>query len=80
MSPGSNEDRHRPSAEPSVPSHPATDDTLEDDNNSVESYNTAASSLSLGGNVCKICHCGEEVDIKIVNQEGSCAVLSFSKV
>ena len=61
---GSNEDRHRPSGDPAaVPSHPAADEALDDDNNSVESYNTAASSLSLGGNVCKICHCGEEVHL-----------------
>ena len=33
----------------------------EDDEKSVDSFNTAASSLSLNGNVCKICHCGEEV-------------------
>ena len=31
------------------------------DEKSVDSFNTAASSLSLSGNVCKICHCGEEV-------------------
>ena len=64
---GSNEDRHRPSPDPAaVPchqtdTHQASDDPQEDDDKSVESYNTAASSLSLGGNVCKICHCGEEV-------------------
>ena len=32
-----------------------------DDDKSVDSFNTAASSLSLSENVCKICHCGEEV-------------------
>lgn len=52
---GSNEDRHRPSADPEA----ACDEPPEDDEKSVESYNTAASSLSLG-HVCKICHCGEE--------------------
>ena len=57
-SPGSNEDRHRPSADPEA----ACDEPQEDDDKSVESYNTAASSLSLG-HVCKICHCGEEVNI-----------------
>lgn len=66
---GSNEDRHRPSPDhAAVPSHPSDAhqacDPQEDDDKSVESYNTAASSLSLGGNVCKICHCGEEVNKK----------------
>jgi len=32
----------------------------DEDDKSVDSFNTAASSLSLNGNVCKICHCGEE--------------------
>ena len=65
---GSNEDRHRPSPDPTaVPSplqshtYQSFEDPPEDDDKSVESYNTAASSLSFGGNVCEICHCGEEV-------------------
>ena len=62
-SPGSNADRHRPSADPAAASpQPACDEPQEDDDKSVESYNTAATSLSLG-HVCKICHCGEEVNI-----------------
>ena len=40
----------------------------DEDDKSVDSFNTAASSLSLNGNVCKICHCGEEVFIWVLHQ------------
>ena len=63
----SSEDTHQAASIPSSCESPSSSEAQEagdragEDDKSVDSFNTAASSLSIAGNVCKICHCGDEV-------------------
>ena len=63
----SSEDTHQAASSPSSCESPSSSEAQEagdgdgEDDKSVDSFNTAASSLSIAGNVCKICHCGDEV-------------------
>ena len=67
----SSEDTHQAASSPSSCESPSSSEGQEagdgdgEDDKSVDSFNTAASSLSIAGNVCKICHCGDEVQSQL---------------
>ena len=76
----SSEDTHQAASSPSSCESPSSSEAQEagdgEDDKSVDSFNTAASSLSIAGNVCKICHCGEEVSCQCVGM-CQCKLLNY---
>ena len=63
---------------PGQPTTPAHDDDDEDERSlAMDSFTTAASTLSGGGDFCKICHCGPEPTMPLIAPCYCCGSLKY---